>query len=85
MTNGGFESGSGTNVPGWNITGAPTAALAPNTNYLFGNQVLRLTNFSRAQTIVSDPIPISLINHTYKATITPGNVNVAYGTRSRSR
>jgi hypothetical protein len=80
VTNGGFESGSGTNVPGWNTTGAPSAALAPNTNYLFGNQVLRLTNFSTAQTIVSNPIPISLINHTYEATITPGNVNVAYGT-----
>ena len=80
VTNGGFESGSGTNVPGWNIAGAPAAALAPNTNYLFGNQVLRLTNFSTAQTIISNAIPISLIDHTYEATITPGNANVAYGT-----
>ena len=80
VNNGGFESGSGTTVPGWNMTGASTAALAPNTNYLFGDQVLRLTNFSTAQTIISDPIPIRLINHTYKATITPGNVNVADGT-----
>jgi PKD repeat protein len=80
VTNGGFESGSGTNVPGWNITAAPTAALAPNTNYLFGNQVLRLTNFSTPQTITSATIPITLTNHTYEATITPGNNSVAYGT-----
>ena len=80
VTNGGFESGSGTKVPGWNIGGAPAASLAPNTNYLFGKQVLRLTNFSTPQTIVSNSIPINLINHTYKATITPGNVDLIDGT-----
>jgi hypothetical protein len=67
-------------VPGWNLNGAPAAALALNTNYLFGNQVLRFSNFSTTQTIVSNAIPINLINHTYEATITPGNLNVAYGT-----
>lgn len=80
VPNGGFEDGSGTSVPGWDLTGAPTAALAANTNYLFGKHVLRLDRFSSTQTIVSDPIPISLIDHTYKATITPANGNVAYGT-----
>jgi hypothetical protein len=80
VTNGSFETGSGTNVPGWNITGAPAAALAPNTNYLFGDQVLRLPNFATTQTILSNSIPISLINHTYEATITPGNMNMVYGT-----
>lgn len=80
VPNGGFESGSGTNVPDWNITGAPSASLASNNVYLFGNQVLSLNNFSATQTIISDPIPITLTNHTYEATITPGNTNVAYGT-----
>jgi len=71
VTNGGFESGSGTNLPGWNLSGAPAAAIASNTNHLFGNQVFRLSNFSTTQTIVSSPIAINTPNHTYTATITP--------------
>jgi len=75
VTNGGFESGSGTNLPGWNLSGAPAAAIASNTNHLFGNQVFRLSNFSTTQTIVSSPIAINTPNHTYTATITPAGVN----------
>lgn len=80
VTNGGFEQGSGTTVPGWNLAGAPTAVLVPNTTFLFGNQVLRLASFSTPQTIVSDPVPITLVNHTYVATITPSGLLVDYGT-----
>ena len=72
VTNGGFEQGSGANVPGWNLSGAPAAATASNTHYLFGNQVLRLSNFSTTQTITSNAISIPTANHTYTATITPG-------------
>ena len=72
VTNGGFEQGSGTNVPGWILSQAPNAAIASNTNYLFGNQVLRLSNFSSTQTITSNAISIPAANHTYTATITPG-------------
>ena len=53
VTNGGFEAGSGRSVTGWDLSGAPAAVLAPNTHYLFGNQVLRLDNFSTTQTIIS--------------------------------
>jgi VCBS repeat-containing protein len=72
VQNGGFELGSVRNVPGWDITNAPTAKLAPNDSYLFGTQVLRLESFSTAQTIVSDPISIPVAGHTYVAHITPG-------------
>ncbi len=75
VTNGGFEQGSGTNVPGWNLSAAPAAAIASNTNFLFGNQVLRLSNFSTTQTIVSSPISGLVAGHTYTSTITPAGVN----------
>jgi len=75
VTNGGFEQGSGTNVPGWNLGGAPSAAIAPNNCYLFGNQVLQLSNFSTTQTIVSSPISGLVAGHTYTSTITPAGVN----------
>ena len=74
VTNGGFEApyNSDGSVPGWNLSGAPNAILAPNSDYLFGNQVLRLNNFSTAQTIISDPISIPEANHDYTASIIPG-------------
>jgi PKD repeat protein len=70
VTNAGFEQGSGSSVPGWNLSGAPTATIAPNNVYLFGNQVLQLTNFHTTQQIVSNPISIPVANRTYAATIT---------------
>ena len=82
VTNGGFEApyNSDGSVPGWNLSGAPSAILAPNTDYLFGNQVLRLNNFSTAQTIVSDPISIPEANHDYTASIIPGGQGDPAGT-----
>ncbi|WP_165250234.1 PKD domain-containing protein [Paludisphaera soli] len=75
VANGGFEQGSGASVPGWNLSQAPRAAVAANSNYLFGSQVLRLSNFSTPQTIVSQPMTIATPNRTYTATITPAGVN----------
>lgn len=71
VTNAGFEEGSGRDVPGWDLSGAPNAAIAPNTNYLWGNQVLRFTNITGTETITSDLITIPFANHEYAATITP--------------
>jgi hypothetical protein len=71
LVNGGFEQGSGRDVPGWDLSGAPDAALAPNTNYLFGSQVLRLTSFSTPQRITSADIDIPTAGHAYTASITP--------------
>src|SRR5947209_1043884 len=45
LVNGGFEEGRDRDVPGWDLGGAPDAALAANTHFLFGSQVLRLTSF----------------------------------------
>lgn len=75
VVNNGFEDGSGTTVTGWDLSAAPAAALAANTSYLFGTQVLRLSNFTTAQRLVSDPISLSLVGHTYTASITPANPN----------
>src|SRR5262249_55062835 len=71
--NGGFEEGSGRQVPGWDLSRAPAAELAPNTNYLFGRQVLRLKPFRTTQRVTSDPIPVSPTSHTYAASITPAD------------
>jgi hypothetical protein len=71
VANGGFEEGSGRSVPGWDLSRAPAAELAPNTSYLFGKQVLRLKNVRAIQRIVSDPIAVPATDHTYTASITP--------------
>jgi VCBS repeat-containing protein len=71
VNNGGFEVGSGRNVPGWDLSGAPNAAIAPNTMYMWGEQVLTLTNFTGTQTIISAPIVLAQAGHEYAATITP--------------
>jgi hypothetical protein len=81
VANGGFEQGTGANVPGWNLSGARSATVAPNTDGLFGSQVLRLTHFNQAgsQTVVSAPIPIAEANHTYAASVSmsaPGGTQV---------
>ncbi|HKB36713.1 MAG TPA: NosD domain-containing protein, partial [Gemmataceae bacterium] len=73
VSNGGFESGTGRDVPGWDLSGAPAAAVAPDTSLLFGQQVLRLSNFSTPQRIISDPITIPQAGRAYAATITPAN------------
>src|SRR5262249_45422574 len=73
VVNSGFEQGTGRTVPGWDLSAAPSAALAPNTRLLFGNQVLRLTNSSPAPPTPPDPITLPLVGHTSAATIPPAN------------
>jgi hypothetical protein len=82
ITNGGFEEGSGRSVPGWNLTEAPQAAIAPNTHYLSGKQVLRISNFTTRQRLVSEPIASARPGHTYAAIITPGG-HARYETQLR--
>jgi hypothetical protein len=81
VNNGGFEQGTGRNVPGWNLAGAPAAAIAPNADGLFGNQALKFSSIKggKAQTIVSDPITIPEANHTYAATV---SMSVPGGTQN---
>jgi hypothetical protein len=73
--NSNFALGSGTNVPGWNVSGARNASLVPMTGYMPGtsNQMLELSNFSTPQTITSSQISIPTANRTYVATITPAH------------
>ncbi len=71
VTNGGFEQGSVRNVPGWSLTNAPHAAIAANSYYLWGNQVLQFTNITAKETIVSSAISGIVANHEYTATVTP--------------
>lgn len=73
VANAGFEEGRGRSVPGWDLQGAPQAAIAENTNYLSGKQVLRLSDVrGRSHQIVSQPIAIERGNRSYAASITPG-------------
>lgn len=73
VVNGGFEEGSSRTVPGWDLKDAPQAALAANTNFLSGKQVLRFSDLrARPQRIVSLPIEISKADRSYAAAITPG-------------
>ena len=82
VANGGFEQGSGTNVPGWNLSAAPSAAIAPNNYYLWGNQVLQFRNLTGTQTILSAPIAIPAANYSYAATISCETINASTVTLS---
>ncbi|MBI1913917.1 MAG: right-handed parallel beta-helix repeat-containing protein [Planctomycetes bacterium] len=75
LRNGGFEEGSGRDVPGWDLSDAPAASLTSNTSHLFGNQVLHLGPFRGIQRIVSDPVAIPAAGRTYAATITPSGID----------
>ena len=82
VANGGFEQGSGTNVPGWNLSAAPSAAIAPNNYYLWGNQVLQFSNLTGTQTVLSAPIAIPAANYSYAATISCETINCSTVTLS---
>lgn len=75
LRNGGFEEGEGRQAAGWGLRDAPAASLAPNTNHLFGRQVLRLSDFRSRQRIVSEPVAIPQAGRTYTATVTPSGVD----------
>ncbi len=75
VINGGFETGAvGANyqsgVDGWEMAAAPNAAIAANTYYLWGSNVLQFTNISTKETIVSNAIDIPVANREYAATVT---------------
>ena len=80
FTNSLFQEGSGSNVPGWTVSGT-NATLVPNTFYLpplptwNTGQVLQFANISSTQTITSDPIAIPTANQQYTATISADTVN----------
>ena len=70
VTNGNFAKGTGSSVPGWDLSAAPGAALAPNTFYLpGGSQCLQFSNMSGPNTILSDAISIPTANREYVATV----------------
>ena len=71
VLNGGFETGSGTTAPGWNLSGAPDASIAANTYYMWGSKVLKFTGITATETILSDAISIPAANREYTATVTP--------------
>ena len=81
FTNSLFQQGSGRNVPGWNLSAAPSATLVPNAFYMpplstwSTGQVLQFANISSTQTIVSDPIAIPTANQQYEATISAASIN----------
>jgi hypothetical protein len=71
VNNGGFESGDGNGVPGWDLSAAPGATRVPAITGMYGQWMLQLNNIASTQTIVSDPIAIPVANHEYAAAITP--------------
>ena len=77
LANGGFESGSGRAVPGWNLAAAPHAGLVPASSSTLqymptaGAQSLQLSSITTAESIVSDAIAIPSAGREYTATITP--------------
>jgi hypothetical protein len=72
LNNGGFEQGSGpTDVPGWDVSGAPNAIRLPARTGMWGNWMLHIDNFTTAQTIVSSAVAIPSPGREYAATITP--------------
>jgi parallel beta-helix repeat protein len=61
---------------GWNLSGAPSAAIAPNTYYLpRGANVLALANITGTQIVLSSPITLPASGRDYAATISVASVN----------
>lgn len=72
ITNGNFASGSGTTVPGWDITGAPAAVIATQPFAGFpASQCLKFNPYTTAQVILSDPFTLPAANIEYAASINP--------------
>jgi hypothetical protein len=71
VSNGGFEQGSGRNLPGWDLSAAPTASQVPSIPGMWGQWMLQLSNFTSTQTIWSAAVAIPTANREYAAAITP--------------
>jgi chitodextrinase len=71
VPNGGFEAGARpSDVPGWDLSGAPSAVRAPAITGMWGDWGLRLNNISTPQSIVSSPIQIPKAGIKYAAAVT---------------
>jgi hypothetical protein len=78
VPNGGFEQGtSATDVPGWDLSGAPTAQRLPARLGMWGNYMLDISNFTTTQTLISSAVAIPAAGREYAATITPKSSAVA--------
>lgn len=71
VPNGGFEQGTGTSVPNWNLASAPSARIASRITGMWGSQMLQLASFTSKQTLWSSNISIPTANREYAAAITP--------------
>jgi hypothetical protein len=78
--NGDFElPGSTGNIPGWDLTQAPTATVVPSIVGMFGSQMCQITNFDTPQILRTDPFPVPVVGQEYTAAISLlGDANVAH-------
>ena len=84
VTNGGFESGtSATDIPNWNVTGAPGAVRTAAIRGYWGNWCLQVPVAAGASaTILSDPISIPKAGVDYCAMLQPKLTNTGTATLS---
>jgi hypothetical protein len=76
VANGGFEQAAADgSIPGWDLSAAPTARLAPARTGMWGASMLHLGPFTTAQRIVSDPIAVPVAGREYAAVVTPKSSN----------
>ena len=70
VPNGGFESGtSPTNIPGWDVSQAPSATRVPALGGMWGNWMCQLANITGTQTMKSSNISIPQANIAYVASM----------------
>jgi len=70
IANGDFEEGDDKAVPGWNLSGAPTARRINAVPGMWGKWMLRLGQIAGPQTIVSSPVHIQSTSGEVAAAIT---------------
>ena len=76
VVNGGFEQAAANgSIPGWNVSGAPSARLESARTGMWGSSMLRLGPFNSAQRLISDPIAIPTAGREYVGTVTPKSSN----------
>ena len=70
VRNGGFEEGSSpTDVPGWDLSGAPGATRTAALAGMWGAWMLHVPSVNVTRRVVSEPVMVPGGNHTYIATI----------------
>jgi hypothetical protein len=68
ITNGGFEQG---NFTGWNVTGAPAAAVVPQVE-MWGSYMCQLLNYTTTQVMLSSTFTVPTAGIEYLASLTCG-------------